>query len=402
MKILTVVDGFEPQEVGGITKSLLSELEDLQKKGHQLCVVAKKMQKNTPSHEKINNLEIFRYHSPVRNSVFYRLYPLFSLLNLPKVPRLFHNGNQFDLAYVHNSFQIVALHYGQVKFPLVYNFHAPMHKEIEIDAHSGKYGFLKILLGPLSKVVRLFEKRALRKSNIIIVHSEFMKSQLETSLGISRNDKRIELVPLCVDTDRFKFTEDPVTVRKKLSLPQDRLILLTVRRLVARMGLENLIEAMEKVKESYPKILLLIGGKGYLKEALQKKIFLHNLENQVKLLGFIPDEILPHYYQAADLFVLPTTELEGFGLATIEALSCGTPVIGTPVGATPEVIGPLRKEFLCQDSTPQALAERILWWLDKGLSPRLRQECREYCVSRFHPDKVVNQLEKIFNEVIQK
>src|SRR5207249_11624167 len=58
-------------------------------------------------------------------------------------------------------------------------------------------------------------------------------------------------------------------------------------------------------------------------------------------LGFIPDETLPSYYHAADVFVLPTRELEGFGLVTVEALACGTPVLGTPVGATPEVLSGL-------------------------------------------------------------
>ena len=65
------------------------------------------------------------------------------------------------------------------------------------------------------------------------------------------------------------------------------------------------------------------------------------LDKHVTFLGFVPDADLPRYYQAADVFVLPTRELEGFGLVTAEALACGTPVLGTPVGATPELLEPL-------------------------------------------------------------
>ena len=167
------------------------------------------------------------------------------------------------------------------------------------------------------------------------------------------------------------------------------------------MGLENLIDAMKTVVKHYPEAMLLIGGKGYLKNALQERIRSYKLEQHIKLLDFIPEEKLPSYYQAADLFVLPTTELEGFGLATIEALSCGTPVIATPVGANPEVVGPLGNEFLCRDVTAEALAERINWWLSRGISAEVRQTCREYCVSRFAVESVVASLENIFAEAIR-
>jgi len=213
--------------------------------------------------------------------------------------------------------------------------------------------------------------------------------------------RKIALIPLGVDTVRFKFANDPKVIRKNLDLPEDRTILMTVRRLVARMGLENLIDAMKLVTRQHPQTLLLIGGKGYLENALREHIRSCGLENHIRLIGFIPEEKLPSYYQAADMFVLPTTELEGFGLATIEALSCGTPVIATPVGANPEVVGPLGSEFLCRDATVEALAERINWWLNRGISEEVRQACREYCSSKFAVESVAASLENTFTEAIR-
>ncbi len=79
-------------------------------------------------------------------------------------------------------------------------------------------------------------------------------------------------IPLCVDTQRFSFVENPLAAREKIGLPLDRPILLTVRRLVARMGLENLIAAMSYVVKEVPDALLLVGGKEYLENALRKQV----------------------------------------------------------------------------------------------------------------------------------
>lgn len=100
-------------------------------------------------------------------------------------------------------------------------------------------------------------------------------------------------------------------------------------------------------------------------------------------LGFIPEEELPAYYQTADLFVLPTAELEGFGLVTIEALSCGTPVLATPLGANPEVLSALGAEFLCKDKTVEAIAECINRWLDRGIPVDVRKNAENIVSPNF-------------------
>jgi glycosyltransferase involved in cell wall biosynthesis len=68
---------------------------------------------------------------------------------------------------------------------------------------------------------------------------------------------------------------------------------------------------------------------------------------------------LPEYYQAADIFVLPTVELEGFGLVTLEALASGTPVLGTPVGGTQEILSRFDDRFLFQDTRHESISRLI-------------------------------------------
>ena len=105
------------------------------------------------------------------------------------------------------------------------------------------------------------------------------------------------------------------------------------------MGIDNLIEAFHRSKILRQKGLLLIGGKGLLEDRLKSMVENYDLHGSIRFLGHIPEIDLPQKYQAADFFVLPTRNLEGFGLVILEAMASGTPVLGTPVGAIPEVIG---------------------------------------------------------------
>lgn len=399
MNLLVVSDAFWPDHTGGVSKSLLTEVEGLVARGHRVTVLTRRLRKGSPRYEQRAGYEVYRYPSPPKGSILYRMYPLFSLTMLRRsVKRL---PPAFDVVYAHNVFQVLGWQDGWMDIPIVYTFHAPIVSELEIDARSGKYGLLGLLLPAVKPLVRKAEQAAFRRAGIILARSEFMKHEA-LRLGGLQIAGKIRVVPLAVDTTRYQFVDDPRKVRTSLGLPVDRRILLTVRRLVGRMGLENLVDAMKMVVRRHPDVVLLIGGTGYLKGALQERICSQGLEEHVRLLGFIPEETLPMYYQAADLFVLPTRELEGFGLATIEALSCGTPVVATPVGANPEVVGPLGREFLCRDETAQALAERITQWLDRGVPSEIRRACRAYCVSKFSVERVIANLEDAFSEAIKE
>jgi glycosyltransferase involved in cell wall biosynthesis len=126
------------------------------------------------------------------------------------------------------------------------------------------------------------------------------------------------------------------------------------------------------------------------------------LSEHVRLAGFVADDDLPLYYAASDLFVLPTVALEGFGLATVEALACGTPVIGTPVGATPEILAPLDKRLIAASSKPVALAQAITSFLDEPkpdhLAPdRVSEYARQNYGWRAHVDRTEAVYEELLN-----
>jgi glycosyltransferase involved in cell wall biosynthesis len=114
----------------------------------------------------------------------------------------------------------------------------------------------------------------------------------------------------------------------------------------------------------------------------------------VQLLGLVPDDELRDWYRAADIFVLPTVELEGFGMVTIEALACGTPVVGTPVGATPELLTRLDPRLLAESSAPPDIAAAIRRTL-RMLDDEFRDRCRKYAMERFSWEVVAKQWEDV-------
>jgi glycosyltransferase involved in cell wall biosynthesis len=274
--------------------------------------------------------------------------------------------------------------------PMVFNFHAPIRLEINVDARRGKYGVAGCLVDWVGIACSYAEGTILRRADKVLVHSTFMKS---LTIKLHRvPDRNILMLPLALDTHKYQPTSNITGVRARLGLPIDRPILLTVRRLEARMGLEVLIQAMQTVVREVPNTLLLIVGSGYLRPRLGQQVQDSGLENHVAFLGQISEDSLPLYYQSADLFVLPTQELEGFGLATIEALSCGTPVVGTPIGATPEILNRVGQGFLSERNDATALADVIIHHLVKGISQQIRQRCREVAIQHYSIEIVMPKL----------
>ena len=185
-------------------------------------------------------------------------------------------------------------------------------------------------------------------------------------------------------------------MREKLGIPKDRFVIFTVRNLVSRMGLENLVEAASDVVKKEPRALFIIGGRGYLKEKLEEMIAGRGLAGQVRLEGYISEEKLPLYYQCADLFVLPTRLLEGFGLVTLEAMACGTPVLATPVAANVEVLGGFDRSLLLKSESPGDIAAGILDFISGCETRRaeLRAACRRYVEENYSWEKYAAEVEK--------
>lgn len=242
------------------------------------------------------------------------------------------------------------------------------------------------------------ERACLRASDRVVVLSEYSAAKVRAIHTLSGTP--VSLVPGGVDVARFAPNGDREAARARLGLPTREPLLLAVRNLVPRMGLDNLLEAMPAVLRACPRVRLVVAGAGPLRASLQAQASRLGVDERVIFTGFVPDELLPELYRAADLAVLPTRALEGFGLSTIEALACGTPVLGTPVGATPEILAPLDPMLLTEAATPEAIAAgivRLLHWTPGDLPRR----AREHVLSRYTWEIAAARLEAVIEEAVR-
>lgn len=267
--------------------------------------------------------------------------------------------------------------------PITFTFHGPWALESEWEG-ANKLGVL---------VKYWIEQRVYNRCDRFIVLSKAFGTILHQHYQIPWD--KIHIIPGGVDTNRFQPNLSRQQAREELNWPQDRKILFTPRRLVHRMGIDTLLNALAKIKSQVPDVWLAVAGKGKLRDALEQQATELELNNHVKFLGYLPDEQLPVAYQAADLTVVPSQSLEGFGLILLESLACGTPVVCTPVGGMPEILAPFSPELITDSTHADAIALRLEALLRGELSIPSHTACREYATTHFNWTKIAQQVKQV-------
>jgi len=172
----------------------------------------------------------------------------------------------------------------------------------------------------------------------------------------------ITVIPNGFRHDLF-HPQDMQECRKKLGLPPDKKIILSVGNLVPVKGHEFLVRAMAEITRVRDDVICVIVGDGDLKNILQQQITKSGLEKKIFLFGSKPHKQIPLWINSCDVFVLPSLN-EGMPTVVFEALGCGKPFVGTKVGGVPEIITSDEYGLLVEAADPSDLAEKILVALD--------------------------------------
>ncbi len=229
--------------------------------------------------------------------------------------------------------------------------------------------------------------------------SFYLAEQLER-MGVPK--EKLRVVNPGIDPEKFQpDAELRNRMRKELGI-EDRIVLLTVARLVEGKGQDRVIRALPELIRQYPKILYLVVGGGPNEEELQQQSSQLGLEKYVRFLG--PQTNPFPYYVASDIFALPSESpgkwLDTFGLTLVEAGASGLPVIASSKGGPPEIVEDGKTGFLV-DAKSQAEIVVALQRLiqDASLRHRMGLAGRERVVSRFTLRQSGNQVRDIFNEL---
>lgn len=354
MRIVHVTTWSYPDKYGGAERVVFGVAKAQAELGHRVTIVTGNHDAR-PARESIEGVEFVRYPIPeARGLAFYRG------VRSAVTKTLAHSASDADVIHAHQPASGGAAMEFARQDPrrgIVWSFYAPWSAERIVERRP-RGGIAGMLERAYDAGVRAIDRSLLQGADAIVVLSEFSRSQI-ASLAPG-HEARARLVPPGVDP---RFTpKDRAESRAHLGVvaPGNAIVLATVRRLVKRMGLDDLMRGLAIARSFAVDVRLVIAGEGPEREALEALARTLALGDRVRFLGRVSDDDLPHVYRAADLFVLPTRALEGFGMATLEAIACGAPVLATEVGATPELFGRFDLALAPVRSNPESLALGIL------------------------------------------
>lgn len=392
MRLLLAATSTLPDRMGGGERVLWHLARGMRVRGHDVRIVVPRTTADRPPVSEVDGIRIIRYDD--RFHSFSTLYLASIALARRAIRRLVDTWAP-DVVHANQALSALgALGAGVGR--LYYTFYGPWHLEFLTEVTNRREmpplkRLTRGLWAPAKAAVAAgYERRALRRSHRLVVLSTFSVRQLAEVHGMRPGN--VALIPGGVDLDLFRPSRSRADARAALGLAADGPLLFTVRRLVPRMGLERLVEAMVAL----PGVRLVIAGTGWLRPRLEARARAAGVHDRVRFVGFVPDEVLPTYYQAADLVALPSVALEGFGLITLEALACGTPVVATPDSGTTDILGPWEPGWIAADATPAAFARCVAAVLPRALAdPALRERCRAHAAG-WGWDRMVDAHEALY------
>jgi D-inositol-3-phosphate glycosyltransferase len=285
--------------------------------------------------------------------------------------------------------------------PLVHMFHTlGVMKNMVAKDQKEKETTLRILL----------EKRLMDLSPLVVASNPADRAHMVWYYGA--DPTKIEVVPCGVDLNLFNpLPQDNAKGHLGLS---DRRVILFVGRIQPIKGLDCLLKALgiliEKSRISSKDLrLLIIGGdldngvpasNGEIKK-LQSLTTELGLDSIVNFLGAQPQHVLPYFYSAAEVCVLPS-RYESFGMVALESMACGTPVIASRVGGLSYTIRDGQTGYLIPEGNAVALADRIDRLLqDKSLRSLMGRQGANHA-KKYSWENVAHQLISLYNRILSQ
>ena len=384
MKILHLTPFFSPN-VGGVEThldDLVAELANNNVASVVLTYQPIMLKVNALSYEKRGELvEIIRYNW--FRKIFYIVepYPLLDFLYL--TPYLFVRAFFYLLA---NRKTITIIHAHGFNAAFIAKFLKLIFRLPVVISTHATYD-----LTPESSLAKKI-KWVLQSANKILTLSEASKHELQ-KIGLAEDT--INVYRYWVDQTVFTM-QDKVVCKSKVGFSEAKLSVLFVGRLITKKGVMELIAAAKIIAAAKNDVNFYIAGTGFLDDYVSQQA--NEVEN-IHYLGKVNNAELASYYNAADIFIIPSTHEEGFGRVILEALACGTPVLGSNRGGIKEAMTDEVGKLIAV--TPENIIEGIYSIKEsiKVVGEELyRKKCRLYAEHNYS-SKNINLFLKVYNEL---
>jgi glycosyltransferase involved in cell wall biosynthesis len=232
----------------------------------------------------------------------------------------------------------------------------------------------------------------LRRADAIIATSA---AYAESSEALRRFRRKIAVVPIGISASRYQPLEADVAAIRAMH-PGKRLVF-SLGRMTHYKGFDVLIRAARALPED---VMVLIGGDGELLEPLRRQVTDQGLQHKVRLIGHVPDHTLAAHFAACDVFCMPSTlRAEAYGVAIVEAMASGKPVVATDIGGSgvPWVNVHRRTGLNVPVGDPDALAAGLCTLLaDDGLRRHYGGAALQRFAREFRADRMIERMLQLY------
>ncbi len=394
MKICQVTQCFPYQEhlsgdviektypVGGVSLHVYSISVELSALGHHVTIITTKSRQHEKLHElSLPNIDIKRV--PQGITVYNSSLPLHVLKCL--------NPREYDVIHAHTPLptiaELAALRNARARCPFVLTYHNDITKG----------GFPGALISAAYNYsIGAF---VLRHADVIITTT---RSYAERAPRLKNHLDKVRVVPNGINIERFQQGLDPDGIRARHGLSQSDKVILFVGALESYKGCDYLVRSLPLIVENVPQARLIMTSRGVLEDKLKAMAQELNISDKVIFTGYVPQQDLPSYYAACDVFTLPSVSpLEGFGIVQLEAMACGKPVVTTTIPGPSEVDAEEVATIHVPPRNIEALADAVSRLLNnKALAKKMGENGRRLVAEKYTWGKIAIDLLGIYETLL--
>ena len=380
MKIGFFTDNYMPH-IDGVTISVETCAQALEARGHEVYIIAPRYPHYKDKRKNVHRLLSVKLPKSTGARIALQI-PEKSLLDILAI--------DFDIIHGHpwgGGVTFLGLELARLKnIPYIATYHS-------IFEHYVHYVFYGKVITP--KMANFLTKVVGNMCDYMIAPTERVKNAL-ISYGIT---KPIHILPTGVAIENYENVEKGF-LRRKLKLPRNKKILLSIARLGKEKSVDFVIQAFKYIHEKDPNTLLVLVGDGYEKENLKQLSKELGLEKSVYFCGIIQHRYIPRVYADADIFVF-ASQTETQGLVITEALASGLPVVAVADEAFNGVVLNRKNGFLVKKDSEEFAKKVNMILTDKALYKKLSDEARN-SIKKYSIEKTAFYLEKLYEQLIKE
>ncbi len=385
-RLLVLSWEFPPVTVGGLSRHVFDLSRFTAKKECEIHVVTTGFS-NSPEYEVIEGVHIHRVKVLKPDGEQFLDWVL--QLNLAMIDKCQTLASQarFDLMHVHDWLVCYAAKTlkRELDTPLIATIHATEH-----GRNNG-------LFSELQRFIHKLERDLSCEASKVIVCSRNMQDEVKTLFELSPD--KVFVIPNGIDPKLFRINN--VQIAKHLYPMRNEQIILFLGRLVREKGAHLLLEAAPLILNSYPEAKFVFAGTGPALEDLQVLADRLQIKEKVVFLGYITDEERNMFLGKAKIAVFPSL-YEPFGIAALEAMASGTPVVVSDVGGLSDTVDHARNGLKFYAGNPHSLADQVLELLANPVLATSLAQVALAEISRFNWEEIAETTFTLYQQVVKQ